>query len=138
MAMVKEIMGQTMVEAFCFAASTGPYSHLKRRTQMHKKLPLFPTFSCSVLTPQELKAVAHQSAPPALVAKDVCNRTTLDLKPVTLTITGTVTIKGSKEMMDMMLQYFDTFNNTLRERGMVMQLVSTEIDPSKHYITFLI
>ncbi|KAK7246507.1 hypothetical protein RIF29_41376 [Crotalaria pallida] len=126
MAMVKEIMGQPMLGAFCFDASTG-LSHLKRGALKHKKFSLFPIFSCSSMLAQELKKGVQ------VFAKDEESNIALALNPVTLTITGTVTINNSKitekETMAKILQHFDTSNNTLRGRGLVMQLVSTEFDP---------
>lgn len=125
MAMVKEFMGQPLVE---LAFHHGP-SNLKRcniQCQLHKKVPLLPpTFS-------EVKTAAAQvqqspPAPPAPFPKHALN-----LNPVTLKITGSVTIKTSmtteEEFMAMMLQHFDTIS----ARGIVMQLVSTQIHPSKH------
>ena len=60
----------------------------------------------------------------------------LALNPVTVTVAGTVTIKNGKdkvkELMAMMLQNFDGFSNTVQEAGIVMQLVSTDVDPSKY------
>lgn len=131
--MVKEIMGQSMVEAFCFDASKG-LLHLKRCTQKHKKVSLFPIFSCS-------SALTAQHEAPFVNDEYSKTKSALGLKPVTLMITGTVTINNiktaEKGMMAKMLQHFDTFNNTLRGKGMTMQLVSTEIDPSKHLRIFL-
>lgn len=138
MAMVKEIMGQCMVEAFCSDVSGLMSSHPKRFcTRRHRTVSvLIPTFS-------ELKTMLTQSAPqtPFMKLEESSNANRdLALNPMPLTITGTVTIKNSeitdtKEMMmGMMLQNFDSLSNAVDERGIVMQLISTEIDPSKHYL----
>ncbi|KAJ1381888.1 PLAT/LH2 domain [Sesbania bispinosa] len=127
MAMVKEIMGQSMVEACRLDASRG----LSRCTHRgNQKVSLPPTFS-------ELKTAVQQHAPPLApfpFSKDGSKSDLANLNPVTVTITGSVTVKNSmtteEEMMNMMLHHFDPFNNDdVRQRGMVMQLVSTEIDP---------
>ncbi|KAI4296747.1 hypothetical protein L6164_036675 [Bauhinia variegata] len=50
-----------------------------------------------------------------------------------VTVTGTVTLKNSRdrveEMMEMVLPGFDAFNVNRRGGAIVMQLVSTEVDP---------
>ena len=119
--MVKQVMGQPLVlEAFHHAAAlrTRPSYNLKRCThcQLHKKVPLLPPPTSS-----EVKTAVQPHFPKH------------SLTPVTLTITGTVTIKTSitpeEGVMAIMLQQFDS---TATRRGIVMQLVSTEIDPSKN------
>lgn len=134
MALVKEIMGQTMVEAFLrYDALRGSsQSHLLRCVDHKNKVSLLPTFS-------ELKTVVQQPAPLAPpFAKDIIGSKRINgvaLNPVTLTTTGTVTIKNSltaeEKMMATLLPY-----NTSTLRGtsgtLVMQIVSTEIDSSKH------
>ncbi|KAJ1381887.1 PLAT/LH2 domain [Sesbania bispinosa] len=117
MAMVKEIMGQSMVEAFHLDALREQHSHHKRCIQWHKRFSLFPA------TISELKTAVQQPAP---LVVPFAKR---DL-PVTLTVTGTVTIKNSMIMAMMLQHYFDTnFNNTIHARGLIMQLVSTQLDP---------
>ncbi|KAK7302790.1 hypothetical protein RJT34_13686 [Clitoria ternatea] len=130
MGIVKEIMGQCMKElafgfdAFSFSSSS---SRPKRCcTRKHQTVSMLPkTVQLQLPTP---------SSQPLFVKDESFNRDTAK-NPVTLTITGTLTIKHSRttemEMMAMMLQHFDDFNNNhaLLERGLVMQLVSTEIDP---------
>ncbi|MED6130653.1 hypothetical protein PIB30_002767 [Stylosanthes scabra] len=147
--MVKEILGQSVaVEAFCFEVSARCYTHLNINKK-HKKVSLFPSFSCSsvLTTPQELMNTVRSSAAATPIIK---RRTTTiiddddlnsnnkghhhhDEDGVTLLkISASVSIKNSKELMAMMLDYFDSFNNNSiigDNRGIVMQLVSTQIDP---------
>lgn len=131
---VKEIMGRhSTLEAFrCDYFKGSSQSHVKRRrpSHRHKNVSMLPTFS-------ELKTAVQQSAPLEPFAKEGSK---IGMDPLTLTITGTVTFKNSmaidEEIMATMLQHFDTLNNTIHESGIVMQLVSNEIDPSKHYNLF--
>ncbi|KAL2341891.1 hypothetical protein Fmac_009831 [Flemingia macrophylla] len=131
MTMVKEIMGQCMVEAaFSSDVSRWSSTSTQRKRFCFKRQRtvsmLIPTFS-------ELKTMFRQQVP--FVKLDEFSKRELDLNQVTLTIAGTVTIKNSRitdnqeMMMAMMFQHFDTCNNSVRERGIFMQLVSTEIDP---------
>lgn len=131
MAMVKEIMGQCIVEA-AFSSDVSRWSSTSKQPKrfcfkrQRTISMLIPTFS-------ELKTMFQQAAP--FVKLYEFSKRELDMNQVTLTIAGTATIKNSaitddKEMMmAIMLQHFDTFNNSVRERGIVVQLVSTEIDP---------
>lgn len=136
MAMVKEIMGQRMVEAFCSDVSRCSSQPNRFCIKRQKTVSLLPTFS-------ELKTMLQLPAPysqPSFIKLDESSKRDLALNPMSVTITGTITIKNSditdhKEMMAMMLQHFGTFKNALHERGIiVLQLVSTEIDPSKPYL----
>ncbi|KAG4971477.1 hypothetical protein JHK85_037898 [Glycine max] len=131
MAMVKEIMGQRMVEAFCSDVSRCSSQPNRFCIKKQKTVSILPTFS-------ELKTMLQLPAPysqPPFIKLDESSKRDLALNPMSVTITGTITIKNSditdhKEMMAMMLQHFGTFKNALHERGIiVLQLVSTEIDP---------
>ncbi|KAK4259830.1 hypothetical protein QN277_006121 [Acacia crassicarpa] len=141
MTLTKEIMGKSMVEPFRFEASKGPFN-LKRCSKQHR-ISLSPTFYCSVETTNDQdkkKKMMQQTVSPlsTFIEGDESRRDLAAWKPapetVMVTVTATVTIKNSKhvenEMMwSMMLRHFETFNKTMYERGMVMQLVSTEVDP---------
>ncbi|KAL2341893.1 hypothetical protein Fmac_009833 [Flemingia macrophylla] len=122
MAMVKEIMGHSMVEAF-YSNVSGLSSQPKRCNWCIKRHGV----SMLPMKFSELKTMLQQQT--HCIKDDSSKR---DLA-ITLTITGTVTIKNSKitdtDMMVMMIPPFDAFNNAPRERGIVMQLVSTELEP---------
>ncbi|KAL9321209.1 hypothetical protein ACSQ67_013048 [Phaseolus vulgaris] len=119
MGMVKEIMGQTMIEALCWSSQPNSFWPKRQRT-----VSMLPNFF-------ELKTMLQLPSPP-FTKLDECSKRYLAPNPlnVTFTIAGTVTVKNTeitdhKEMMmALMHQHFDT-----RERGIVLQLVSTEIDP---------
>ncbi|XP_029128356.1 uncharacterized protein LOC114916216 isoform X2 [Cajanus cajan] len=125
MALAKEIMGQCMVEAFCSNVS---------RLSLQPKRWCIKRHGAVTMTYSELKTMLQQEAPFNFI-KDDSSKRDLALNPVTLTITATVTIKNSKitytEKMAMMLPQFDVFNNALRERGIVIQLVSTQVQPGE-------
>ncbi|KAK7412346.1 hypothetical protein VNO78_03801 [Psophocarpus tetragonolobus] len=127
MAMVKEFMGQCMVETFCCDVSRWSSQPNRFCTKRQRTVSLLPTFS-------ELKTML-QLSPPSFLKLDHSSMTDLSLNTVTFTIAGTVTLKNTdhKEIMMMamtMLQQFDsTLNKAVSETGIVMQLVSTEIDP---------
>lgn len=129
-------MGQRMVEAFCSDVSRCSSQPTRFCIKRQKTVSILPTFS-------ELKTMLQLPAPysqPPFIKLDESSKRDLALNPMSVTITGTITIKNSditdhKEMMAMMLQHFGTFKNALHERGIiVLQLVSTEIDPSKPYL----
>ncbi|QHO24318.1 Linoleate 13S-lipoxygenase 3-1 [Arachis hypogaea] len=87
---------------------------------------MFPSFSCSSIL---LPIVKRRTTFDDLISS---NKSLHDGGGVTLTISASVTIKNSKEFMAMMLHYFDSFshNTTGGDRGIIMQLVSTQIDPT--------
>ncbi|TKY71700.1 Linoleate 13S-lipoxygenase 3-1 [Spatholobus suberectus] len=128
MAMVKEIMGQCMVETFCSDLSRLSSQPKRFCTKKQRVVSMLPTFS-------ELKTMLQQPATQTPFIKDESSKRDLALSPVNLTITGTVTIKNSKitdnkeMMMAMMVPQFNAFNNAVCERGIVLQLNSTEIEP---------
>ncbi|RYR26284.1 lipoxygenase 3, chloroplastic-like isoform X1 [Arachis ipaensis] len=125
MRMVKEILGQSVVvEAFCFDASRRCHTH-QNNNKKHK-ISMFPSFSCSSIL---LPIVKRRTTFDDLISS---NKSLHDGGGVTLTISASVTIKNSKEFMAMMLHYFDSFshNTTGGDRGIIMQLVSTQIDPT--------
>ncbi|XP_028799246.1 lipoxygenase 3, chloroplastic-like isoform X2 [Neltuma alba] len=127
MTLTKEIMGQPVVGSFYFSKK--------------HRISLSPTFYCSVQTTNEQKKkVAQQTVSPPSTFINGGAESRRDLaawKPASdtamVTVTATVTIKNGKniehEIMSLMLQHFGAFNKTMSERGMVMQLVSTEVDP---------
>lgn len=113
-----------MIEALCWSSQPNSFWPKRQRT-----VSMLPNFF-------ELKTMLQLPSPP-FTKLDECSKRYLAPNPlnVTFTIAGTVTVKNTeitdhKEMMmALMHQHFDT-----RERGIVLQLVSTEIDPSKPYI----
>lgn len=113
MGMVKEILGQTMVEVLCCNISV--WSSLPNRfwIKRHTTVSMLPNFS-------ELKTMLQ-------LPLSHSSKRDLASNPfnVTFTIAGTATIKNSKEMM---------LPSMHQQRGIVFQLVSTEIHPSKPYI----
>ncbi|KAL4394381.1 hypothetical protein AHAS_Ahas02G0146300 [Arachis hypogaea] len=125
MRMVKEILGQSVVvEAFCFEASRR-LCHTRQNNNKKHKISMFPSFSCSSIL---LPIVKRRTTFDDLISS---NKSLHDGGGVTLTISASVAIKNSKEFMAMMLHYFDSFShNTTGDRGIVMQLVSTQIDPT--------
>ncbi|XP_054777140.1 lipoxygenase 3, chloroplastic-like isoform X2 [Prosopis cineraria] len=139
MTLTKEIVGQSMVEAFRLDASKKPF-YFKRCTKQQHRISLPPTFNFSVHTTKEQKkkVVPQSVSPLSTFTEGTESRRGLPArKPVletaTVTLTAMVTIKNSKhaenEMMSIMLQHFEAFNKTTSGRAMVMQLVSTEVDP---------
>ncbi|XP_054777049.1 lipoxygenase 3, chloroplastic-like [Prosopis cineraria] len=139
MTQIKEIIGKSMVEAFRLDASKGPF-YFKCCTEQQHRISLPATFYCSVQTTKEQKKkVLQQTASPLLTftegAESRRDLAAWKKVPETamVTVTATVTIKNRKhsenEMMSMMLQRFEAFDKTTSGRGMVMQLVSTEVDP---------
>ncbi|RYR36021.1 hypothetical protein Ahy_A10g051084 isoform C [Arachis hypogaea] len=125
MTMVKEILGQSVVaEAFCFEVSRRCYTHQNNKKH---KISMFPSFSCSSI----LLPIMKRRTTVDDLNSSSNNKSLHDGGGVTLTISASVTIKNSKEFMAMMLHYFDSFShNTNGDRGIVMQLVSTQIDPT--------
>ncbi|XP_017434832.2 linoleate 13S-lipoxygenase 3-1, chloroplastic [Vigna angularis] len=112
MGLVKEILGQTMVEALC--CNISGWSSLPNRfcIKRQRTVSMLPTFS-ELKTMLQLPAPLSQSPPFTKLDELASNPLN-----VTLTIAGTVTIKNSKEMM------LPTMH---QQRGIVFQLVSTEI-----------
>ncbi|KAI9079311.1 hypothetical protein K1719_038712 [Acacia pycnantha] len=137
MTLTKEIMGQTLVEAFRFDDSKSSF-YLKHCSKQHR-ISLSPTFFCSVETTNEQekkKMMMIQTVSPLSTftegAESRRGLTAWYPAPGTamVTVTATVTIKNSKNTVkSIMLQHFEAFNKTMSERGMVMQLVSTQADP---------
>ncbi|CAJ1961682.1 unnamed protein product [Sphenostylis stenocarpa] len=122
-----------MVEALCIGVSewsSQPKCFCIKRQRTVSMLPAFSELKTMLQLP------APFSQPPPFTKLVEYSKKDLALNPlsVTLTIAGTVTIKNSeitdhKEMMmAMMHQHFDTFNNAVRESGIVLQLVSTKTD----------
>ncbi|XP_028752637.1 lipoxygenase 3, chloroplastic-like [Neltuma alba] len=139
MTFTKEIMGKSMVESFRFDASKGPF-HFKSCSKQ-QRISLSPTFYCSVQTTKERKKKVTQQTVSPLSTSTKGSESRRDLgawklesETATVTVTATVTIKNSKNvengMMSMMFQHFEAFSKNMSEKGMIMQLVSTEItDP---------
>ncbi|XP_054777130.1 lipoxygenase 3, chloroplastic-like [Prosopis cineraria] len=137
MTFTKEIMGQSMVEAFRFGASIGPLFYLKRCTSKQHRISLSPTFYCSSVQEtneqKKKKVVVQQTVSPLSTVTEGAESKPASDETTMVTVTAMVTVKNSKyvenAMTSMMLQHFEDFNKITPGRGMVMQLVSTEVDP---------
>ena len=133
--LTKEILGHSMVQPFRLNASKGSF-YLEGCNKQQLRI-------CSDHTTKEVKNQTSSSTPSFIEAK---SSRALVWKPepvretALVTVTATVTLKNSKnlenEMVSKMFQHFEAFNKTATEEGMVMQLVSTEVDPSEFLFFF--
>jgi len=118
-----------MVEALCCNVSgwsSLPNSFLIKR---QRTVSMFPTFS-EMKTMLQLPAPLSHSPPFTKLHESSKRDLASNSLNVTLTIAGTVTIKNS-EITDHKEMMMATMH---QQRGLVLQLVSTQIDPSKPYV----
>ncbi len=130
MAMTKKFLGAFMVGEF----PVYPISralHLSQYVHQHTKFP-----TCKKIMRMR-KGVRTTAMALSTVNEPAVLKAVADQKVAALNVTALVTLRNSEmgNIEDMMPQLFDAFNSA--QRFIVLQLVSTEIDPRKNLALFL-
>ena len=138
MAMGKEIMGCSIIERSSFVSSTKVFlNHGKNNNNMFLVKPLQKR---RVLVPLR-KVVKHPVV--AAVSEDLVKAVPIVSVPAEkaekFKVRAVVTVKNKnkEEFKDKIMKHLDSFTDKIG-RNIVLQLVSTEIDPSKPISVFLL
>lgn len=131
MAISKEIMGGSMIERSSFVSSTNVFLNQKKQNMLMVNPVLVPLERRRVVVP--LRKVVK--GPVAAVSEDLVKAVPFSVpaeKAEKFKVRAVVTVKNkSKEdFKDTIVKNLDAFTDKIG-RNIVLQLVSTEIDPSK-------
>lgn len=131
MAISKEIMGGSMIERSSFVSSTNVFLNQKKQNMLIVNPVLVPLERRRVVVP--LRKVVK--GPVAAVSEDLVKAVPFSVpaeKAEKFKVRAVVTVKNkSKEdFKDTIVKNLDAFTDKIG-RNIVLQLVSTEIDPSK-------
>ena len=137
MAMGKEIMGCSIIERSSFVSSTKVFLNHGKNNNMFLVKPLQKR---RVLVPLR-KVVKHPVV--AAVSEDLVKAVPIVSVPAEkaekFKVRAVVTVKNKnkEEFKDKIMKHLDSFTDKIG-RNIVLQLVSTEIDPSKPTSVFLL
>ncbi|KAG9146813.1 hypothetical protein Leryth_005133 [Lithospermum erythrorhizon] len=129
MALVKEIMGASLMEKSSFVSTSSSFINHNSRTQLRVNPVLFPLGSRRFLQPN--KGVGKIKNSPVLAA--ISENLTIKVVPekaVKFKVRAIVTVKNKnkEDMKETILKQLDAFTDKMG-RNVVLQLVSSDIDP---------
>jgi hypothetical protein len=138
MAMAKEILGASLLEKYNVNHWSKPVPRLGYLIQQHQSmLSSYPTFFSSSKRELLQRNNVKRKAVATLNIEDQSTGVIVE-KPITYKVNALVNVRYDKteDVKETMLQVFDAFNNST-QKALILQLLSTEIDPSKQF-TFLL
>ena len=138
MAMAKEILGASLLEKYNVNHWSKPVPRLGYLIRQHQSmLSSYHTFFSSSKRELLQRNNVKRKAVATLNIEDQSTGVIVE-KPITYKVNALVNVRYDKteDVKEMMLQVFASFNNST-QRALILQLLSTEIDPSKQF-TFLL
>ena len=143
MALTNEIMGSSILEKTSFAASSS-YSKVFLNQSFRYKQNQF--LVSPVLVPLEQRTSVHLrkvvKGPVAAISEDLVRKpapssASVESKPVNFKVRAVITVrnKNKEDLKETLVKHLDAFTDKIG-RNVVLELISTELDPSKLIFSF--